>query len=141
MPYENFTLYTDIDPFSRTVITAASVVATGVTRDEDTRVIDDKGAGYFSRNFTHTFEASMNNNNLVGNVSAWGMSNTDDDLFAIIGADLDALYGLFSDGQFYYLGESVAGGPYSDFATGLSQATTYYENRFSICMGNKFLRR
>lgn len=53
MAVEDFTTYTEVDPSSHATVTASKITVAGVTRNEDTYVYDDKGAGHFSGDFVH----------------------------------------------------------------------------------------
>ena len=53
---ENYTTYTEVDPDSDMTVTASRITFTnhvGFGGGGDSRVYDDKGAGFFNGNFTH----------------------------------------------------------------------------------------
>lgn len=80
---EDFTTYTEVDPNSRITKTATRVTWTGLTRNEEAYVYDDKGSNFFAGNFTHylTIKFTAKETSCEGGI--WALTNLLDDLRGI----------------------------------------------------------
>ncbi len=90
---EDFTTYTEVDPNGRITVTAARVTWASLSRNEDAYVYYDKGAGYYSGDFTMYFTHRTTAETASGTrtVGCWAVTNTVDDLAAIVAANGDYL--------------------------------------------------
>jgi len=78
-PTEDFTTYTEVDPNSRYSITATTITVTGLTRNEDAYVYDDKGVDHFGASFEHLVDVKATSFTSSGIVHCWAVSNVVDD--------------------------------------------------------------
>src|SRR3972149_3039112 len=78
--YEDFTTYTELDPESKVVVTADTIFAQNLERDDsDTWVYADKGAAHFA-DFTHEYDLMVIECEFQGvSVHSWALSNVVDD--------------------------------------------------------------
>ena len=125
-PTEDFTTYTEQDPNDRLSITANTITVTGLTRNEDAYVYDDKGADHFGATFEHLLDTQCSSSTEPYAASVcWAVSN------------------LVDDAQYWWANQSQAADVYwynnplemiiveteaqvSDTSVGLSADTRYY---------------
>lgn len=124
-PPEDFTTFIEEDPLGKVTITASTVTAISISRNERTLV---HKAVNITGDFSHTFAATMSNNVAVGNCSVWALANVANDSVSLIAANEDLLAVLYSNSSYLYITESDGGTVYFDFVASLTQGVKYYHN-------------
>ncbi|KKL72122.1 hypothetical protein LCGC14_2088070, partial [marine sediment metagenome] len=76
---EDFTTFTEVDPGSDIVVTAAKIAATTLTDSQDAHVYDDKGADHFTTGWSHDFEITISGPDFA-TAGGWAISNVIDDV-------------------------------------------------------------
>lgn len=75
MAYEDFTTYTEVDPYGRWFQSASWVLASGVRVNEDSYVYKDYGAGYFDGDYIHECEVKFQSSQQWGRFVLWEVTN------------------------------------------------------------------
>lgn len=125
-PIEDFTTYTEFDPLSKVAITSSTITGVGMSRDEDTYVYKDKGAGHFSGDFTQLVDITIDNVVNSGAAVGWAMTNDIDDVRGLVVANKSFLYMSFLSGTAAFLIESATGTLHSDFTVSLTEGQISY---------------
>lgn len=77
-PLENYTTYTELDPNGRYAVAANTITITGLTRNEEAWIYDDKDASHFGATFEHLFDATLTGDEGMV-VVLWAVSNVIND--------------------------------------------------------------
>jgi hypothetical protein len=73
---EDYTTYTEVDPFNRVQIDSATKVSgTNIPRSEQTYIYKDKGVDFFSGDFEHLLDSIQTLDSGVGIFVMWYVSN------------------------------------------------------------------
>jgi len=76
MTTENYTLYTKDDPNGRFAVTASTITVSGLTRNEEARIYDNKGVAHFG-DFTHDIDATATVLNVYPSAGyIWAVANS-----------------------------------------------------------------
>lgn len=131
MAYEDFTTYTEFDESAKITVDSAVKVSWVAleTKYYTGYLYKDKGAAYFSGDFTHKFEIQFSSMGDYAHLNYWMLSNVIGDYIAAYVADED-FYTLFSydDTESIYLRIVEGGVVQGDdaWATPGPQASTIY---------------
>lgn len=122
---ERYLTYTEVDTPGRLTVAADDLTITNLDNDEASYLYLDKGASYFSGNFSHSFTVTISSTTGVAHLTTWGMANA----VASIGAQI-LTPSLISLQVAYYNGslvlcESQVGTAYSS-SIAIAEDTIYY---------------
>lgn len=132
-PLQDFTTYTEVDPSGTIERTPSTITVANFKRTEDARVCDDKGVDHFDGDFEHLLDCeATSRSGDWGSFAVWALTNTADDLQAILDAS-----GSFFSSTFLWrptqprleidLLESDAGTLYQDIWLSPSIGTQYWK--------------
>ena len=94
MPLEDFTTYVEVDTANDRIQRTATHVDHLATRNEDTYLYKDRGAGHFT-DFAHKVHVKSELTQNWGVGAVWMLSNDLDDIYGLIGASKDAIWVWF----------------------------------------------
>ncbi|KKL04821.1 hypothetical protein LCGC14_2612220, partial [marine sediment metagenome] len=127
---EDFTTYTESDVLGRLSQTSTRSTITAMQPDDNqTWLQNDKGAGFFSGNFSHKFTLRIDSFSAFIWQAVWGITNNLDDIQGIIDNSQDGLFiELLGQTNRIIEATEVNAGSRSGTASGspLSSSTTYY---------------
>jgi hypothetical protein len=131
MGNEDFTTYTEVDPNSRVDVSSEKIDFTDIQRNETAYRASDKGAAYFSDDFTHQFEALVSTVATTNGIAfVWGLANQLNDLRNINVAagdkDNQAIYLINASVKRFNLRVGENGTASDDPSTPLSANTLYF---------------
>jgi len=128
MAVEDFSTYTELDGNSRITVTESRVTVAALSGAEDAWVYKDMTAGYFDGDFTHLLTVCMTAGTTDGRVRFWALTNTVDDIAAIVaasGSTLDISFSKEAATQSLVLNEYDSGSAHSS-SYNISLNTVYY---------------
>ena len=99
MATEDFTTYDEVDPNSRITVTASKLDINALYRNEDAYISDDKGAGHFATTFDHDVKVTQREAQFGALGVFWAVSNSVDDLNALITGNLESIVVYFYAGS------------------------------------------
>jgi hypothetical protein len=125
---EDFTTYTRVAPTTNLTVTANRIVFNDVERQNPALVWADKGAGFFSGDFTHQVEFSITAHESNGAIYPWALTNQVRNIGDVTNGVYILCYDNAGTGQIYF--EEYTDGAPADSSDGTSLAyslsTTYY---------------
>jgi len=127
MGIENFLTYTEVDPNSRIAVYSPQIVWASLTRNEDAYVYKDKGANFYSGDFTFTFAFRITGGSKGGIIFPFGIESA-------IGSFLDQTDCLvvgckrhdLTDVPYIFMNEVVGASVVHAYTFNISEDTTYY---------------
>ena len=123
MSYEDFTTYTENDPNGLLTVTPNSIISIDNTVSSDNLVYKDMGVAFFTGDYTHQFEVTINSGS-PGSEANVMLANAIGDTFSL--ADQD-LFGYFEQtGDEFFFGGRRGGGYSLDFSSSSITFTTKY---------------
>jgi hypothetical protein len=127
---EDFTTYAEVDPNSHLSVSSSRVTVSGLIRNETAYVAKDKGASYFSGDFTHKVDVNCSSvSGAFAQNSVWSLSEGLGSLQDMIDGSYDSLFlgFIFASSKIQVtIYEFYGGSLYQDQYIGAAPPVTYY---------------
>jgi hypothetical protein len=125
MANEAYTGYTEQDVPGRLTVAANDLTVTNLDDDEDVYLYSDKGANYFSGDFSHNLTFQLSSVTGTPFLCLWALWNTAGNVGAEMASPSGAVLGVYTNGTQLILLEGQTGASYTA-TVNISEDTTYY---------------